>query len=327
MTTLTICTVSHTPKHKPLLEINWDLVKQLNTGASYTWILVENLPSEDTPTLGLDHIGFQLVRGPVRKDHKFGVCYHAAGGFMAALPQVQTRFLLILDPDLFVVRKNWINEVLAHMEKNQLTFFGAPWYPTLYHKWRYFPCPQFMMIDLARVDKANLNFMPRYELKYSLTVPAEKADVHNGHKSLLARVKNQLRVFLKRGSIINSSLDSGWQIYQNHKHDPKTYGWVQPVLKLHTKPLRPNWLNSHFNRWLERVLPDHWCYFPKQKNYLTTQGFKERGYFDADAYGWDETMFQDQPFSFHLRGMLVGAKTRDHNEEVPIVKKALASFL
>ena len=298
---------------------------KLNPSFKYTWILVENLPTKVSPHLGLDGVGFTVVPGIERKNHKFSVCYHAAGGFMEGLKHVQTRFLLILDPDLFVVRENWMAGALAYMKRKNLAFFGAPWYPALYHKWRYFPCPQFMLIDLDRVDRANLDFMPRYELKYDITV-ADSPKPSAGRKSFLDQLKENTRVLLRRGVVINTSLDSGWQIYQKYKDRPAFYECVQPVLKLKEKPLRPRWLNSSLNRWLEYALPDKWCYLPRA-DYFSDQGFKELGYFDAHHYGWDETIFDGKPFSFHMRGMLPGTKSKDHRAELLPLRRALDSFL
>ena len=322
---LTLCTVSYT--HKELLNLNWDFTKKLNPSQSYTWIVVENTPKNFPSRFESGDPNFLILPGTEKGNHVFAACYHAASGFTLALKEVKTRFFLAIDPDLFVVRSNWMDHLMSYMIEKKLGFFGAPIYPTLYHKYRYFPCTQFMMIDLERIDGATLDFTPRYNLKYDVTKPNINRQGVKAEKSASARFKDNLRIMLKRGSIIDSSYDTAWQIYQMYKNQKFLYECTRPVLRLGQKPFRPRWLNSGWNRLLERVLPDGWRYISKRKDYLTEIGFKERGAFDAMEAGWDETMFQDQPFSFHMRGALGNSTIKNHADEIPELKWALASFI
>ena len=73
---------------------------------------------------------------------------------------VTTRFLLILDPDFFIVRRDWIADCLAHMQAHELSFFGAAHHPRRPTKFRYFPSVMCTFVDLSRVDRHDLDFNP-----------------------------------------------------------------------------------------------------------------------------------------------------------------------
>lgn len=76
------------------------------------------------------------------------------------LKHVDTPYLLVLDPDLFVTCPHWIVECLDHRERRRLRFFGVPWHARWYRKWRGFPCVHFLLIDLRQVDIGELDFTP-----------------------------------------------------------------------------------------------------------------------------------------------------------------------
>ena len=56
-----------------------------------------------------------------------------------ALSKVRTRFAIILDPDLYVVRPNWLLELITRMKLEQIAIFGVPWNPRYFQKFLIFP--------------------------------------------------------------------------------------------------------------------------------------------------------------------------------------------
>ncbi|HEY5409564.1 MAG TPA: hypothetical protein VIJ94_02445, partial [Caulobacteraceae bacterium] len=81
---------------------------------------------------------------------KFLASYHHAAGLNLAIENVRTRYAVVIDPDLYVVRPNWLKDVIEHMSVHGLAVFGVPWNPRWYQKFRYFPCTHLMVIDLQK---------------------------------------------------------------------------------------------------------------------------------------------------------------------------------
>jgi hypothetical protein len=153
---LTICTVSfHNARH---IALNWELAAALNKNADrINWIVAENTPAAGKDRLSFSDPRYRVVPGapPNVKDN-----YHHTEGLHRALELVTSRYLLILDPDFYIVRENWWEEVRAYLGARRLAFFGSPWHPKFTDKYRYFPAVHCMFIDLAKVSLRDLDFSP-----------------------------------------------------------------------------------------------------------------------------------------------------------------------
>ncbi|MBI1974277.1 MAG: glycosyltransferase [Candidatus Zambryskibacteria bacterium] len=161
---LTICTVSY--GHRSLIETNIKFIKKINPNFSVNWVIVENTPEGKGDRFDIGETGnIKVIKG--MENNFQGIAkasQHHASGLNTAIQEVKTRFALILDPDFYIVRNNWIEEVVKHMKKNNLAFFGAPYNPKRYLKYRYFPCIHCMFIDLEKVPQGELDFTPQYKV-------------------------------------------------------------------------------------------------------------------------------------------------------------------
>jgi hypothetical protein len=213
----------------------------------------------------------------------------------ALLPHIETRFLLALDPDFYVVMPHWIELVLAHMERAELDFFGAPWHPRWVEKYRYFPCVHFLLIDLERVDRRSLIFRPpllsprpegednaplarlRARLDAAGNRPA-RGVVERGAASLK---RNLIRLLpSRRRRSIGTAIDTGTAVYRMHsgrsgcRHECLTPVF-RPARDLGTR------IAPRLNRWMEAFLPDSLCYVPRRPGWYTERGFRQHGLPDA----------------------------------------------
>ena len=59
------------------------------------------------------------------------------------IPIIKTRFVLFIDPDFFVLKKNWIEQLIIFMKKEKISILGVPWHPKWFIKYRFFPCSHF----------------------------------------------------------------------------------------------------------------------------------------------------------------------------------------
>jgi hypothetical protein len=116
----------------------------------------------------------------------------------------KTRHLVILDPDFFIIKENWIADVCKHIETNKLWFFGATWHPKWITKYRYFPCIHCMFIDTNNIKCQELDFTPnvvdrnikKAEIKAKKEISREEAAVASGRwfKVFLDRINKTLNL-------------------------------------------------------------------------------------------------------------------------------------
>ena len=318
---LTICSVSFGSKH--LLELNYELTTRLNLADRLArWIVVDNTPSEEGDRLAAGDSRFDVHAGVDKPPPQKGSgSYQHGGGINRALQEVKSRFVLILDPDFFIIERDWVPRVLAYMDRNDLAFFGAPWHPRWYRKWRYFPCAHCMFVDLNRVERRELNFEPEIARQPSPYVSPLLSD--------LRRLRNQrqwlrvwgwalrnLRTLLEEDRrerlTIGSSRDTGIDIFSRFsERSDIRFAVLTPVYRPHEDEFVPSPDTGadprpRPRRVLEYFRADRLSFVPKRRGYFSRRGFKQFGLPDLRARGWEEFLWLSRPFGFHIR---MGDKT------------------
>jgi hypothetical protein len=277
---VTICSVAFRARY--CLERNHQLMALLNAGASLPeWLLYDNnVEPAEMMSNGDDR--FTVVR-PESRDVDMG--YEHAIGIARLLSRVSTRFLLVLDPDCFIVRPDWVRDVTAHMTRQQLGFFGTPINPRRHNSYRYFPYMVCMFVDLSRVPLADLCFIPDvWSLGVSLTYRARRA---------LAGIPKAGLLF--RWLLTEQWLTNGWRIKAQYG-DGRTvpFECVQPVWDVeHAVP-------PGVKQLVHRLTPGSVSPVPKQPGYCSPRGFASTGAPDLEALGWEEFMWHERPFAFHV---------------------------
>ncbi|NOH00769.1 MAG: glycosyltransferase [Chloroflexi bacterium] len=319
---LTICTVSF--NSASLLDLNLTLTRELNPASSFRWLVVDN--NHDFPKH--EARDFEVIEGdPCINQGRLKGSYHHAQALNKALHYVSTRYLLVLDPDFFIFRENWIADVLAHMESHNLGFWGAPYYPDLTWKRRYFPAVSCMLIDLEKVAKAELDFTPELDEYHMLfgystltllgilmgRVPPHVKGVKRSVLADIAVVVLRNRwiaaplskLFPKRiYPNTNVSRDTGFKI-QNSFGKDRRHG---------VEMLKPSFVNDLFTkknssfmnlfaRTYRLLVPENLSIYPKQRDYTTPARFQDFGLFDVRGeFGWEEFFWKDEPFAMHIKG-------------------------
>lgn len=304
---LTICTVSF--RSQDYLNLGWELTRQLNNAGkhSWEWIVVENTPEGDPERLAPGDESFRILSGidMTNVKSKYPAGYQHAAGLNKALSQVKSRYALILDPDFFVIRKNWISDLIEHMQRNHIVFLGSPYHPKWYMKIRYVPVAYCLLIDLEQVNRSDLDFIVRY--------PPEKEGGGKIKKSLPESLRKIFRpashllswlIFNRK--LIEAERDTGWHLYDKIKkvgtENYYKYECLIPVFHPSEDFTGKEHLPQALNEVIEKFLPDHRSYIPKKAGYFSQSGFKERGYADLNAREWEEYLWRGEPFGFHLRG-------------------------
>ena len=290
--------------------LNQRLTRFLNPDAPAQWIVVTNDTKKPARVAPLLEEGTILLgRAAADRSLDFPKGRHHAAGLHQIIERVTTRFLLVLDPDFFIVRRNWIAGCLTHMLERELSFFGAPHHPRRASKFRYFPSVMCTFVDLNRVERRELDFNPG---RYHAITAAGRAERHERRRgglhvaSALKRAIRETRHFVGRPSYIGKVQDTGYRIHERfsadtaHRSDcvtpvlrrevewPEAFASTSPVALLRRLYLSPP------------LLPESFSILPRARDYTTTQGFQESGFPAVTAHDWEEHMWRGEPFGFHV---------------------------
>jgi hypothetical protein len=286
---LTIVTVV-LEAHYRYIPLQLDLIEATNPATPFKLIVVDN-SSPGAPRLEIDDPRCEVIGGfepdMSLSDHGRG-SYHHAAALNMAVRQVQTPFLLVLDPDFFVLYRNWIAEALAHMRRRRLKLFGAPWHYSWNRKWRYFPCVHFLMIDLAQIRPGGLDFTP--DLRRD---EEEGSAMHNWLRRHAPVLRNRL--------LLESRRDTGWRLHQRFAGDGGA-GLTLPVLDSRTEFRSPPRLATPFGRWLERRLPRRISFLPAPGTYVEEAEAPAFRRPSIRTLAPERFIWRGAPFAVHLRG-------------------------
>lgn len=323
---LTIISAYHSDNSRKLLERNEAFARRFLGNVSWTWIAVDNTPSDYTGTHP-DPARFNVIKGVPYAEYlqtlepwqrPISAGYHHVHAIHTGFANAKTRFVLILDGDLYVVYPNWLKEVLKYMSDHQVAMFGTPWHPRWWKKVRYYPIHHGLFIDTALVPLSDLDFYPKYqsaaELSDNKALWLEPLMHIPGLKWFAHALRGRL--------LIGSSKDASYAVYLRYKRSSLKREMLTPVLHPYAQ-LQP--LSRIMHRIFDFMLPDRLSYTPRLGTYIT-RGFKECGYPDADGMGWEEFMWRGKPFGFHMRSYGSAGK-RSAEESFALLDETLAHVL
>lgn len=305
---LTVCTVSyHNARH---LEVNWQLAHQRTVGPRpIRWIVAENTPPGGSERLQLDPQGRQWLTVLPGANTKLPPNLHHAVALHKCLEKVETRFLLVLDPDFYIVWGEWASCVIDYMVARNLAIFGAPWHPKHGFKYRYFPCVHCVFMDLEKIPLRTIDFRPP---------SLEDLDSPGNPKNRFLDIMLSFTGLFHRRS---APTDTGTLFYLRYHNDKSIkFECVTPVYRLRQD--RPEFGKTIRSRFLQKVLPDHLCYVPKKKGAFTDQGFSELGHNLDMPRAWEEFVWQGAPFGFHVRRN-ARKDSRDEQKEIGILERTI----
>ncbi len=242
---------------------------------------------------------------------KYLASYHHAEALSLALEQVKTRYAVVVDPDFYVIRPDWIAAVLEHMDAAGLAAFGAPWSPRWYQKFRGFPCTHLMVLDLERRPWSRDMLAPdlvgggrRYASPAWTDYPGVRAKGRAPAASYLLR--NAIAAVsedVRQRASIGASRDTGYRLALDFARDPALKAeTLTPVFAPQDGFMPAAVSRPQLTGPLEAMLPDRLRYLPRGAGRPSPTGFKERGYPDFRGRGWEEFLWRDEPFAFHVRG-------------------------
>jgi len=306
---ITICSVYHDLASKNFLNLNRELTEKLNPHTEFEWIAADNTMPDYPEKHKLNCTKFSIIKGinllnilevPSWPRNRAITEKNIAGwqhgeALNKAMKHVSSRFAIFLDNNCYIIRPNWITDVINHMKKNNLTFFGPPPDPMRSIHYKYFPNPhQCFFVDFDKVKKEDLDFSPDMEyrdksrkIRRLITPFAAKITKQTSHK-----IRKLIKILIINPLKVNTGSDAGRRIYEKFwKHAALKFECALPVIRA-----------PKYYKLLSLFYPDNMSVLPKRKNSFSSSGFKESGLFDAYGAGIEEYMWQGRPFGLHIRG-------------------------
>ncbi len=294
----TICSVSY--GSKILLDYNWRLTTEINKDADINWLVAENGHYKQENILTTDDKRFKVFEG-IKKVHGMTSNYHHALGMNRLSQKVKTRFVFFLDPDFYIIRKNWINDIMQYMQSKGLTFFGAPWHPKHYNKLRYFPCVHCLCVDQSKVNLKLFDFCPKIsnisnkKQKHRRIFSSWFNELHSKNNALGAFLAYVDHIFnIRYRSFIEQSNDTGYKIIKKYRYSN--------IFKNECVATVYNPKYNILSKLVDQCLPDKLSMLPKRKGYYTKRGTFIENYVSSEKPDWEEFVWENSPFGFHIRG-------------------------
>jgi hypothetical protein len=311
---LTLCSVSF--HSAGFLRLNREAVAALNPGVAVRWVVAENSPANASGALAAGEPGIDVIDG-AGPGHV--PIHHHTIALAKAVAASSTRFVAVIDPDLYVVRRGWIEAAIAHMQARGLAILGVPWHPQSGAKYRYFPAVHWSLFDTERFPRAAIDFRPDYPDGAS-----DPAWPHGWNEeaawfshSPLVRALARLPGLAPRRRWYT---DTGSRLYKRHG------GPGGPRFEL----IEPAWSRaalaarlSASGRVLEALLPDELCRVPK--HYAEHPGFIAPALGEGAPKWWEQFVWQGAPFAFHVRRNLDRA-ARAVGDELALARTLLKAL-
>ena len=130
---ITIVTVAG-PGDEPYIRANIALMQRMNGGQLPPVFVLDNgktSPSANGICGALDAIVIDGVPQDTTLPANYRASYQHSGALNHFLSsqKITTRYLLIIDPDFYIVAPDWLRDIPHEMVKHGWAFFGAPWHP------------------------------------------------------------------------------------------------------------------------------------------------------------------------------------------------------
>lgn len=294
-----ILTVSyHNERH---IRINASLIQRLNPGTDYRYIVVKN-GGELSESEKLPQVVLQSGASRTTSEKGDG-SYHHAAGLYVGLKQVRSRFLIIQDPDFFVVKQGWISWLVDYMEKKNLSFFGSLWSPVKPRKYRRFPSIHFMAVDLQKVAIESLKFEP---------------DIWKGHLIKSTVEKLPIPRSFRRALLVGHSRDTGYKIFKKFSRS-KRHRTEQLTSVVNQKDFKKLDQINPYPKWFIPYVPERWNVFPHKDTYQFSSCL---GPECSGKNGWEEFTWEKELFAIHLRN--VGRQENESREnDIPKLQGVL----
>lgn len=316
---ITVCTVSY--HHASHLRLNIALAKTLNADADIRWMVGENTPTDSPLRLDaadLPNVEVVATEGLI-PDRPVAQDFHT-GALTALIERVTTRYMLILDPDFYIVASDWLHDVIDYMQAHQLALLGAPWHPRHIRKYRYFPAVHCTFVDRQAFQQRPYSVKNIHHYRRGLALKAHYVAPGVPASKLQLKFRNLVmgRLFAPRWKRSWAIRDTGSALFARYwAGEAITNECLTPVFD-------PAEELDVLPRFMDTFLPEDLSYTPKHPNsYTRTGGFIRPS---EDTADWEQFLWRGKPFGFHMRGNS-NREQRDPQAEVALAHQIIESLI
>lgn len=286
MYTITACCVNYySAKYIRLSQFL--LSKLLGGGQRIKWLVIDNTPDDSEKEILAAAPDTTLVESNVREefshdkvDKNFSEYSTQHGKALNELvPMIETTYGLIIDPDCFVLRRDWDSILIDALEQHNAQAIGASYHPARQFKYgRDFPMVTFLFFRSRHLLPLKIDFCPGPYPKFQ-TFP----------------YRNEMLKRLKYGTW----KDTGWRVREEFIR--RGY----QALRFDTPILRPDAQRSRFTSLLAKMVPEKFLDYPRRPYSRPDDGLlaEEKLYSAPGADLYEEHYYMNQLFLIHLRGV------------------------
>ncbi len=153
---ITILSVSfYSSRH--LSRVFANLIDKCYNKKDLHFLVIDNTNGEDKNLINLQSNDYDLSLIMNKSDFRQRSRSHAEG-LDAGLELVQTKYTLIIDPDIHIFKQDWDSFLLKEIEKSKLV--GVPYPPWKIGKVHDFPSVVFMFFETAHIRSLKKSFSP-----------------------------------------------------------------------------------------------------------------------------------------------------------------------
>lgn len=263
---------------------------------THEWRVIDNSPDESERDALRALSNVTVVDSEVRERINSAAYPYGTGSYQHGfalnelVPQVDTPYGLIIDPDFFPVAHEWDAKLITEMQRTETAVIGAPYHPTRRDKYTGFPMVSFLFFQTHAFLPLNIDFTP---------------DVKDDWKSIWYQWS------LLRRLMHGRRRDTGWRIpnafrkngIRSRTLDVAYFGRSDRSTRL--------------RRALKRCVPERLLsmprklYRPPNPGLISMVELARR----ADRHDYEEFWFRDQLFACHLRGSNRGIRFEDENTQ------------
>lgn len=301
---LVIVTVAG-PDSFPIINRNAELIKRKNRNSKFSLYVVDNSKFSGGKAIP-ETDNWNLIQGvalpdKVKHSKNFASLHHARAinKFFKEI-KIQSKYCLIIDPDFYVLKDEWIKAIIENMNKKERILFGAPWHPRWFTKYRYFPCSHFFLFNTHMLPSSSLDFSPPFMSSSNSGQNKNRLKKIIGASRIL-RILYSLTLLRRQ---IGKSKDTGILIYEKLGKKmifEESLELLNPVSG--SKDFQKvDHLDYKIGRLIEHLIPEAVSYIPKSKNYMENQSnlpsdLKSK----INKQEWEEFSWNGDLFGVHMR--------------------------
>lgn len=276
-----VVTVSY--GHGPLFPILANTISRASRNCCVHSKIVQNTPikaDQDTQQIAASFEAFGLSHEVVSCPVK---CEHGEALDWCISQSTDFDYLIVVDPDFFVVQPMWLDRILEKFGNEGLVALGSQWHPRWIDKWAGLS-PHFLVLDARKIDVSNLSFKRRKPAKRPLS---------------------RLLLFAGKRRRIGSSRDTGYLVHQDIS---AKYEGSYDVLQVHATIDHLLCAGvSMMALVLDPVFPRTWRFRRPTRDVVAESSLATQAHLAGIAY-FEVFHFEDRPFAIHLRGRKSGPR-------------------